>query len=152
MRIIRRAHFLLTQQQFDFLFPSLVSLWWSVQETMNWTPTCYLKYVLRSASNTFATFEWRTILQCCCQQRGRCKVGHWHLWGGSRKKSVFDVRVFNPFAPSNRQSLLSSVYTKHEKEKKRVYDQRVKNVELATFTSLVLSLNWWFGQGSNLLL
>ena len=62
------------------------------------------------------------------------------FWGGSTERAMFDIRVFNPFTPTNRQSSLSSTYTRHEKEKKRSYGQRVWDVEFTTFSPLVLSL------------
>ena len=40
---------------------------------------------------------------------------------GSKERLVFSVRVFNPHAPSNKQSPLLAVYAKHEREKKRAY-------------------------------
>ena len=57
------------------------------------------------------------------------------VWGGNFERTYFDVRVFNPHAPTNRHSQLSSCYRKHEREKKRAYEQRVREVEHATFTS-----------------
>ena len=60
------------------------------------------------------------------------------FWGGWYEKSFFDVCVFNPHPPSNRQCQLSACYRKHEKKKKRAYEQRVKEVEHVSFTSLVL--------------
>ena len=51
----------------------------------------------------------------------------------------FDVRVFNPHAPSNRHSNATSCYRKHEKEKKRTYEQRIIDLEHSSFTPLVLS-------------
>ena len=59
---------------------------------------------------------------------------------------MFDVRVFNPFAPSNRQANLTTTYTKHEKEKKRAYGQRVREVEFASFSPLVFSLTGGLGR------
>ena len=43
------------------------------------------------------------------------------FWGGSYQKAMFDVRVFNPYAPSNKNTSLSSTYKRHEREKKRAY-------------------------------
>ena len=62
------------------------------------------------------------------------------FWGAKGERTYMDVRVFNPFAPSNRKSSLSSVYRSHEREKRRAYCQRVTEVELGTFTPLVFSL------------
>ena len=50
------------------------------------------------------------------------------FWGGR-----FDVKVFNPHAPSNRQPL-SSCHRKHENVKKLAYEQRVQEVEHGSFT------------------
>ena len=50
-----------------------------------------------------------------------------------------DVRVFNPHAPSNRNTSLSNSYRKHEAEKKRAYEQWVLEVEHSSFTPLVFS-------------
>ena len=54
-------------------------------------------------------------------------------------KPFFDVRVFNPYAPSNRHSSLAATYRQHETVKKRLYEQRVREVEHTSFTSLVFS-------------
>ena len=54
------------------------------------------------------------------------------VWGGRFEKTYFDVRVFNPHAPSNRNMTLSACFRKHEREKKRAYDQRVREVEHPT--------------------
>ena len=61
-------------------------------------------------------------------------------WEGRFEKTYFDVWVINPSSPSNHQcSLLSSCYLKHEYLKKRAYQQRIREVEHASFTPLVLS-------------
>ena len=52
--------------------------------------------------------------------------------------AFFDVRVFNPFAPSN-QSSLRFTYGKHEREKRRVYEEHVIQIEHGSFTLLVFS-------------
>ena len=61
------------------------------------------------------------------------------FWGGRFKRTFIDVRVFNPHAQSNRHSSLSTCYRKHERIKKRAYEQRVREVEHASFTPLVLA-------------
>ena len=61
------------------------------------------------------------------------------VWGGTFERTYFDVRVFNPHAPSNRHTNLHSVYRKHEQIKKRAYEQRIREIEHATFSPLVLS-------------
>ena len=61
------------------------------------------------------------------------------VWGGIFEKTYFDVRVFNPHAPSNRHTNPQSTYRKHEQIKKRAYEQQVREIEHATFSPLVLS-------------
>ena len=61
------------------------------------------------------------------------------FWGGRFERTYLDVEVFNPHAPSNQHTQLSSCYRNHEREKKRAYEQRVREVEHATFTPLVMA-------------
>ena len=61
------------------------------------------------------------------------------FWGQRRERAFFDIRVFNPHAPSNRQSSLPATYKKHEQEKKRQYLKRIRDVENSSFTPLVFS-------------
>ncbi len=74
-----------------------------------------------------------------CQDGARLDIAANGFWGGTFERTYFDVRVFNPHAPSNRHTLLSSCYRKHEQMKKRAYEQRIREVEHASFTPLVLS-------------
>jgi len=69
------------------------------------------------------------------QDGARLDIATNGFWGGRFERTYFDVRVFNPHAPSNRNS---NSYRKHELEKKRQYE-RVREVEHASFTPLVLS-------------
>jgi len=59
--------------------------------------------------------------------------------GGRSERCFVDVRVFNPFAPSNSSPSLSSTFKKHENIKRRAYGQRVREVEHASFTPIVLA-------------
>ena len=61
------------------------------------------------------------------------------FWGGGFEQTFLDVRVFNPYAPSNRNTTIEKCFRKHELEKKRAYSQRVREIEHASFTPLVLS-------------
>ena len=68
------------------------------------------------------------------------------LWGGMFECAFFDVRVFNPRARSNEtRHTTASAYRKHEQYKRRHYDQRVRDVEMASFTPLVFSASGGFG-------
>ena len=61
------------------------------------------------------------------------------FWGSCSERCFIDVRVFNPFAPSNSSSSLSSTFKKHENIKCRAYGQRICEVEHASFTPIVMS-------------
>ena len=67
------------------------------------------------------------------------------VWGGRFEKTYFDVRVFNPHAPSNKGPL-TACYNKHEREKKRSYEQRIREIEHASFTPLVMSTTGGMGR------
>ncbi len=74
------------------------------------------------------------------------------FWGGRYEKTFIDVRVFNPYnyAPSNRKSTLAQCYRKHKLEKKRAYEQRIIEVEHASFTPIVLSASGGLAKGATI--
>ena len=55
------------------------------------------------------------------------------------ERAFFDVRVFNPFAPTNLKHPLESSYCLHEMKKRRQYDECVLKVQQGSFTPLVFS-------------
>ena len=67
------------------------------------------------------------------------------FWGDKRQLAFFDVRVFNPHAPSCSNSSLASTYRRHEKEKRRAYQQRILEVEHGSFTPLAFSATGGMG-------
>ena len=71
------------------------------------------------------------------------------VWGGTFERTFFHVRVFNPHAPSNGYINLQSVYGKHEQIKKRAYEQRIREVEHATFLPLVFSTTGGLAREAN---
>ena len=68
------------------------------------------------------------------------------FWGGRFERTFVDVRVFNPNAPSNRNTTIEKCYRKHEMEKKRAYAQRVREIEHSSFTPIVLSASGGFAR------
>ena len=65
----------------------------------------------------------------------RLDVAATNFWSHDRQRTFFDVRVLNPLAPSNSQPL-PTCYRRHEQEKRRRYDQRVREIEHGSFTPL----------------
>ena len=55
------------------------------------------------------------------------------------QRAFFDVRVFNPFAPTHLQSSLAKCFEKNEREKKRKYNQRIIQIEHGTFSPLIFT-------------
>ena len=61
------------------------------------------------------------------------------FWGRDRQRAFFDVRVFNPFAPSYCDTSLPQCYRRSEMGKRRAYDERVREIEHDSFSPLVFS-------------
>ena len=61
------------------------------------------------------------------------------FWGDKHQGAFFDIRVFNPYAPTNCKSTTESAYRRHEREKRRCYERRIIEVEHGSFTPLVFS-------------
>ena len=64
-------------------------------------------------------------------------------------RSNDDVRVFNPNATRYAKQELSKTYQRNEKEKKRLYNERIMQVEYGTFTPLVMSATRGMGRESS---
>ena len=79
----------------------------------------------------------------------RLDVAMYGFWGSRFEKAFLDVRVFNPSAQSNRHGSLAAVYRRHELEKKRQYEQWVRDIERATFTPLVMSTTGGMGKAAS---
>ena len=70
-------------------------------------------------------------------EHARLDISAKGFWNSSHEQAFFDVRVFNPLAKSHFNQSLSSCYRKNENEKKRAYEERIRNVEHGTFTPFV---------------
>jgi len=73
------------------------------------------------------------------EEGARLDISAQGFWGNRHQRAFFDVRVFNPNAQSYRRVPLASMYHRQEREKQRQYEQRVREVELGSFTPLVFS-------------
>ena len=73
------------------------------------------------------------------QDQARVDVAASGFWGSSHERAYFDVRIYNPFARTYVNSSLSSCYKCNESEKRRNYDQRIREIEHGSFTPLVFS-------------
>ena len=73
------------------------------------------------------------------QDQARVDVAASGFWGSFHERAYFDVRIYNPFARTYVNSSLSSCYKRNESEKRRNYDQRIREIEHGSFTPLVFS-------------
>ena len=83
------------------------------------------------------------------QDGARLDVAMNGLWGGRHERPSCDVRVFSPHAPSNRCTNIASTYRKHKRIEKNAYEQRVLQVEHASFTPLLFSATGGLGNEAN---
>ena len=79
------------------------------------------------------------------EEGARLDVSAQGFWGERHQRAFFDVRVFNPYAPSNCKSTQTAAYRRHENEKRRSYQQRILEVEHGSFTLLVFSATGGMG-------
>ena len=61
------------------------------------------------------------------------------------QNAYFDVRVTNADAESQSAQTLDAVLKKHERDKKRQYNQRCMNIECGSFTPLVYTVKGSMG-------
>ena len=71
-------------------------------------------------------------------EKARLDVSGIGVWG-SYERTFLDVRIVHPNAPSYINKPIDKVYESHEKEKKRMYNERVIQVEKGSFTPIVMS-------------
>ena len=95
---------------------------------------------------TGETFRHRSAIS----EDGAClDVAASGVWGGHFEQALLDMRVFNPHARSNRQQSITATYRKHEAEKRRAYEERVREVEHASFSPIVFSASGGYGKSAS---
>ena len=63
----------------------------------------------------------------------------------SEQDAFLEERVLNPHASSNRLSSPGACYRRHEREKRRMYEERIREVEHGSFTPLVFAATGGMG-------
>ena len=66
--------------------------------------------------------------------------------------AFFDVKVFNPFAKTHIHQNLESVFRNCERDKKRLYNERIISIEHGSFTPVILSAFGELGYESGIFL
>ena len=90
--------------------------------------------------------EQMDLLSTNTEVNARLDIAADGVWGGRFERTYFDVRVFNPFAQSNLQSPPAATYRRHELDKTRLYDQRIREIEHSSFTPLIFSSSGGMGK------
>ena len=72
-----------------------------------------------------------------------------NFWSKDRQRAFFDVRVFNPFAQSHQNTNISQCYRGQEMEKRRQYEERIREVEHGSFSPLVFTSAGGMGPTAN---
>ena len=67
------------------------------------------------------------------------------LWTNAWHDTFVDVRVFHPDCPSYLSTAVPALYKRFEREKKRQYCQRVREVELGSFYPHCFLYHGWDG-------
>ena len=91
------------------------------------------------ARTTSCECSWCFLLSYC-QHSGGCKTGYCHeRILGWKNGALFCgcPDIFNPYAPSNTGST-ATAYRRHDYIKRRAYGQRVREVEHASLTPIVM--------------
>ena len=68
----------------------------------------------------------------------------------AKLRAFFDVGVFNPLAQSYRNTSLAQCYQRNELEKRRAYDERVREIEHGSFSPLVFNTSGGMGKTANI--
>ena len=84
------------------------------------------------------------------QDESRLDIKCKGIWNNAQD-TFFDVRVFNPLALSNKSLPLQSLFKRNEMEKRRTYEQRVREIEHASFTPLIFSATGGMGPMATIL-
>jgi len=71
-----------------------------------------------------------------------------NFWRCLHHRTFFDVRIFNSFAASNQSGSLAAIFRRHEAEKHRAYEERVREVEQGNFTPLIFSSSGGMGKAA----
>ena len=79
---------------------------------------------------------------CLMTRLDICARGLWQ----AGQMAFFDVRVFNPTAKRYMNQEISKTYEVNEREKKKLYNERILQIEHGSFTPLVMSATGGMGR------
>ena len=73
------------------------------------------------------------------EDRARLDIVAENFWGKDRQRAFFDIRVFNPIAQSHCYNPLEKCHRRQEMEKKRKFEERIREIEHGSFSPLVFT-------------
>eukprot|EP00117_Sycon_ciliatum_P043751 scpid86346/ scgid4394/ len=73
------------------------------------------------------------------------------FWGGQLEHTMLDIRLFNLYPASNNAASIPAVYAGYEPEKRRRDEERIREVEKASFVSVVMSASGVAGKAGTVL-
>ena len=85
---------------------------------------------------TSETFQKRSTTT---DDNARLDIRAKSFWSNSEQNTFFDVNIFNPNAASKSTTAITTCYRQHERAKRNKYEERVLEVEKASFTPLVFN-------------
>ena len=80
-------------------------------------------------------------------QRARLDLSARDFWNRG-ERAFFDIRVFDPVAPSYINQSLEAAHKRQENDKRRCYEERVINVEHASFTPIIFTIAGGMGKAA----
>jgi hypothetical protein len=72
------------------------------------------------------------------EDEARADIAATDFWS-YRQRSFFDVKVFNPFSSSYKKTSIKVCHKRKEQEKRRRYEERIRQVEHGSFTPLTFT-------------
>ena len=98
-------------------------------------------HILSGSSGSYPRLKWvLSTASLNIDDDARVDIRASGFWRCLHHHTFFDVRVFNCFAASNRSSTLSTAFRKHELEKRRAYEERIREVEHGSLPPLFFPL------------
>ena len=92
------------------------------------------------------------LLSTSTEEFARLDVAASGVRGRRFEQSFMEVRVFNQHAPSNAKMSVPSMYKRHEAEKRRRYEARVRDVGHASFVPIVFPVAGGCGKAAAVLM
>ena len=117
-------------------------------EIRNITSEFWQRYVVELALNpAYSLWQVKRLVQRSANREdgARLDIVAENFWGHDRQRAFFDVQVLNPFAPCYHSTSLTQCYRRNKLEKRRAYDERIKEVEHGSFSPFVFFNSWRYG-------